>query len=130
MVLAVAEKRAGPPLNGKDVHTATVGGVRVSDPGADLALLLALRSAVRDSPLPSGLVAFGEVGLSGEVRPVSAIARRLTEAARLGFTAAVVPVGSGAAPEGMKVLEVVDVDSALRAVSALSGRARRTVPRP
>ena len=130
MVLAVAEKRASTPLAGKDVHTATVGGVRISDPAADLALLLALRSAVREDPLPSGLIALGEVGLSGEVRSVSAISRRLSEAARLGFTAAVVPLGSGTAPEGMKVLEVLDVDSALRAVSALSGRARRTVPRP
>ena len=138
MVLAVAEKRAGTPIAGKDVHTATVGGVRVTDPGADLALVLAVRSAVRNEGLPSGLVAIGEVGLSGEVRPVTGVQRRLHEAARLGFTAAVVPVGSvsgsgsgsGSAPEGMKVLEVLDVDTALRAVNALTGRARRTVPRP
>ena len=130
MVLAVAEKRAGTEITGKDVHTATVGGVRVSDPGADLALLLAVRSAVRNEGLPSGLVAIGEVGLSGEVRPVTGVQRRLVEAARLGFTAAVVPVGCGTAPEGIEVLEVLDVDTALRAVSALTGRARRTVPRP
>jgi DNA repair protein RadA/Sms len=131
MVLAVAEKRAGVTQLGKsDVHTATVGGVRVSDPGADLALLLAVYSAGYDRVLPSGMVAIGEVGLSGEVRPVTGIARRLAEAARLGFTAAVVPVGAGTAPAGMKVLEVLDVDSALRAVGALTGRARRTVPRP
>ncbi len=130
MVLAVTEKRAGTRLAGQDVHTATVGGVRVTDPGADLALVLAVRSAVRDEALPSGLVAIGEVGLSGEVRPVQGVQRRLAEAARLGFSAAVVPVGSGSPPAGMKVLEVLDVDSALRAVSALSGRARRTVPHP
>jgi DNA repair protein RadA/Sms len=76
------------------------------------------------------MVAIGEVGLSGEVRPVTGIPRRLAEAARLGFTGALVPVGSGQAPEGMKVLEVVDVDAAVRAVGALAGRARRTVPRP
>jgi DNA repair protein RadA/Sms len=131
MVLAVAEKRAGATKLAKgDVHTATVGGVKVSDPGADLALLLAVYSACHDRPLPGGMVAIGEVGLSGEVRPVTGIPRRLAEAARLGFTGALVPVGSGQAPEGMKVLEVVDVDAAVRAVGALAGRARRTVPRP
>ena len=131
MVLAVTEKRANTPaLAVCDVHTATVGGVRVSDPGSDLALLLALRSAVRDSPVPGGMVAIGEVGLSGEIRPVGGVPRRLAEAFRLGFTCAIVPVGSGAVPDGMQVHEVPDVDAALRAVSALAGRARRTVPRP
>jgi DNA repair protein RadA/Sms len=130
MVLAVAEKRASTALAGKDVHTATVGGMRVTDPGSDLALVLAVRSAVRNEAIPSGMVAIGEVGLSGEVRPVAGVQRRLAEAARLGFTAAVVPVDSGVAPPGMEVLEVVDVDTALRAVSALAGRARRDVPRP
>jgi DNA repair protein RadA/Sms len=131
MVLAVTEKRAGTPeLAKKDVHTATVGGMRVTDPGADLALVLAVRSACREVPVPGGLVAIGEVGLSGEVRPVQGIGRRLAEAARLGFTAAIVPTGSGPPPDGMQVLEVVDVDTALRAVNALAGRARRTVPRP
>ncbi|MCW2601022.1 MAG: repair protein RadA [Frankiales bacterium] len=131
MVLAVTEKRAGTTeLARSDVHTATVGGMRVTDPGADLALVLAVRSACREQPIPGGLVAIGEVGLSGEVRPVPGVQRRLAEAARLGFTAAIVPVGSGQPPAGMEVLEVVDVDTALRAVNALAGRARRTVPRP
>ena len=131
MVLAVAEKRAGARNLGKlDVHTATVGGVEVSDPASDLALLLALQSAIREQPVPGGLVAIGEVGLSGEIRPVSGVPRRLAEAARLGFTCAVVPPGSGGGPEGMQVIEVQDVAAALRAVNQLAGRARRTVPRP
>jgi DNA repair protein RadA/Sms len=131
MVLAVAEKRAGADdLSKLDVHTATVGGVEVSDPGADLALLLSLQSAIRMRAVPGGLVAIGEVGLSGEIRPVGGVPRRLAEAARLGFTCAVVPVGSGPGPDGMRVLEVPDVDTALRAVNGLSGLARRTVPRP
>ena len=67
---------------------------------------------------------------SGEIRPVLGVPRRLAEAARLGFTCAVVPVGSGAGPDGMQVLEVPDVDTALRAVNGLAGLARRTVPRP
>lgn len=131
MVLAVAEKRAGASNLGKlDVHTATVGGVEVSDPAADLALLLSLQSAIRDRAVPGGLVAIGEVGLSGEIRPVTGVPRRLAEAARLGFTCALVPPGSGPGPEGMQVIEVSDVEAALRAVDAMAGRARRTVPRP
>jgi DNA repair protein RadA/Sms len=131
MVLAVAEKRSEAPLLGKkDVHTATVGGVAVSDPGADLALLLAVQSAYDDAPIPGGLVAIGEVGLSGEIRPVTGVPRRLAEAARLGFTHAVVPPGSGSAPEGMHAVEVSNVADAVKAARSLAGRARRTVPRP
>jgi DNA repair protein RadA/Sms len=131
MVLAVAEKRAGArSLSKLDVHTATVGGVEVSDPAADLALLMSLQSAIRERAVPGGLVAIGEVGLSGEIRPVGGVPRRLAEAARLGFTCALVPPGSGPGPEGMEVVEVADVAAALRQVDALAGRARRTVPRP
>jgi DNA repair protein RadA/Sms len=131
MVLAVAEKRSeAPQLGRKDVHTATVGGVQVSDPGADLALLLAVQSAYDDTPIPGGLVAIGEVGLSGEIRPVSGVPRRLAEAARLGFTHAVVPPGSGAFPDDMHAIEVGNVADAVRAARSLAGRARRTVPRP
>ena len=131
MVLAVAEKRSQTPLLGKkDVHTATVGGVEVSDPAADLALLLAVQSAYDDTPVPGGLVAIGEVGLSGEIRPVGGVPRRLAEAARLGFTHAVVPPGSGAVPEGIHAIEVGNVADAVQAARSLAGRARRTVPRP
>jgi DNA repair protein RadA/Sms len=131
MVLAVAEKRAGASqLAQRDVHTATVGGVDVSDPGADLALLLAVESAIRDQAVPGGLVAVGEVGLSGELRPVPGVPRRLAEAARLGFSHAIVPRGSGAAPDGIRVREVSSVQEAVTAAKELAGRARRTVPRP
>jgi DNA repair protein RadA/Sms len=131
MVLAVAEKRCvGAPLGKKDVHTATVGGVDVSDPGADLALLLAVQSAYDEQPVPGGLVAIGEVGLSGEVRPVAGVQRRLAEAARLGFTHALVPPGSGSTPAGMHAVEVGHAVDAVRAARSLAGRARRTVPRP
>lgn len=132
MVLAVAEKRAGAARLAKDdVHTATVGGVKVSDPAADLALLLAVWSASTDRPVPSGLVAIGEVGLSGEVRPVSGVGRRLAEAARLGFSCALIPDGAGAtpAPTGMRVIEVADVSAALLATDRLGGL-RRLVPKP
>ena len=121
MVLAVTERRGGVSLTEHDVYTATVGGHRLVEPAADLALALAVASAAKERPLPLGLVAFGEVGLAGEIRRVGAASRRLAEAARLGFTRALVPPGSGPAPQGMTVLEVADIGAALAAV----GFARR-----
>jgi DNA repair protein RadA/Sms len=95
MILAVLEKRAGITLAGLDVFTATVGGVRVVEPAADLALALAVASSQRNKALPTDLVAIGEVGLAGEIRRVNGVGRRLAEAARLGFGHALVPVDSG-----------------------------------
>ena len=94
MVLAVLERRAKVRLHDRDVFAATVGGVRIAEPAADLAVALAVASAARDVPLPTDLIAVGEVGLAGEVRPVSSAPRRLAEAARLGFRRALVPVGA------------------------------------
>ena len=130
MVLAVTEKRAGASvLASADVHTATVGGVKLSDPASDLALLLAVSSAVSDTPLTAGLVVVGEVGLSGEVRPVTGVTRRLAEAARLGFTRALVPVGSGPAPDGIVAIEVADVATALLACRNLATQQVQRLPR-
>lgn len=116
MVLAVLAKHANIRTHDKEVYAATVGGMRVTEPSADLALALAIASADRDTALPSGLVVLGEVGLAGEVRRVSAVGRRLTEAGRLGFTEAVVPGGSGPYPKGVKVIEVGNLQDALRVV--------------
>ncbi len=116
MVLAVLEKRTGSPLGGKDVYTATVGGMKVTEPAVDLAVALAVWSGMRDRALSPRLVAIGEVGLAGEVRRVTGVGRRLTEAARLGFTHALVPPDSGPLPADIKTLEVADLASALRAV--------------
>lgn len=114
MVLAVLERRGRVRLGDNDVFSATVGGVRVTEPAADLAVALAVASAARDSPLPPDLVAVGEVGLSGEVRRVGGVGRRLAEAARLGFTRALVPPESGPVPRGLRVTEVADLGAALR----------------
>ncbi|MFH8627623.1 DNA repair protein RadA [Streptomyces vietnamensis] len=115
MMLAVLEQRGRIHRIGKcDVYGATVGGVRLSEPSADLAVALALASAVSDTPLPKNLVVIGEVGLAGEVRRVTGVQRRLAEAARLGFTRALVPPDPGRAPDGMRVTEVADVGEALR----------------
>ncbi|MFC4118639.1 DNA repair protein RadA [Nonomuraea zeae] len=94
MILAVLERRLNARLGGCDVFTATVGGIKLADPAVDLSVMLAVASAAGDKPLPAGLVALGEVGLAGELRPVKDVRRRLSEAARLGFKRALVPAGS------------------------------------
>ena len=115
MALAVLDRRTGVGLGGRDVYVATVGGVRISEPATDLAVLLAVASSASDVPLRQGTVTIGEVGLAGEVRRVGGVKRRLAEAARLGFTSAVVPAGTEeTAPEGITVYEVPDVVTALR----------------
>jgi DNA repair protein RadA/Sms len=119
MILAVTERRGGVRLAGTDVYTATVGGMRVVEPAADLAVALAVASAAGDLALPPQTVAIGEVGLAGEVRRVTGLRRRLAEAARLGFRHALAPPDScpdavGAPPTGMRVHEVADLAAALR----------------
>jgi DNA repair protein RadA/Sms len=116
MLLAVLEKRAGVRLHDAEVYAATVGGMRVVEPAADLALALAITSARRDVALPSDVVVLGELGLAGEVRRVAGVERRLAEAARLGFTHALVPPDSGSAPPGMRLTEVRDVGVVLDAI--------------
>ncbi|HVM27158.1 MAG TPA: magnesium chelatase domain-containing protein, partial [Mycobacteriales bacterium] len=128
MVLAVLEKRAGAPLSSRDVYLATVGGARLTEPATDLAVALAVASAFTEKALPADLVAVGELGLSGELRPVPGVSRRLAEAARLGFRTALVPAGSGgagAAPAGMTVHEVSGIEDAYERVAALQVRPRR-----
>jgi DNA repair protein RadA/Sms len=107
------------------VFAATVGGIRLVEPSADLAIALAVVSAAHDLPLTPLLVAIGEVGLTGEVRRVGAVPRRLAEAARLGYQFALVPPGcgpaaTGQAPDGMRILEVGDVRTALHYAVAAS----------
>jgi DNA repair protein RadA/Sms len=122
MVLAVVERRAGARLGSRDLFAATVGGVRLGEPAADLALALAIVSSAADMALPVGLVAIGEVGLAGEVRRVREIGHRLAEASRLGCDRAIVPAGSELTPPtGMRVAEAPDLPSAI----AAAGRAPR-----
>ncbi|MFC4057300.1 DNA repair protein RadA [Planomonospora corallina] len=102
MVLAVLERRLNAKLGGCDVFTATVGGIKLGDPAIDLSVMLAVASAAGDRPLPAGLVVLGEVGLAGELRQVRDVRRRLSEAARLGFTRALVPAGSLDADRGRR----------------------------
>ncbi|SDO93214.1 DNA repair protein RadA/Sms [Klenkia soli] len=113
MINAVVERRGGVPLGNSDVFAASVGGVRIVEPAADMAIALAIASAAKDKALPVGMVAFGEVGLSGEVRRVGGIGRRLAEAARQGYTLAVVPPDPGPVPRGLRVVEIPDLGSVL-----------------
>jgi DNA repair protein RadA/Sms len=114
MVNAVVERRGGVKLADADVFAASVGGVRIVEPAADLALALAIASAARDRALPAGMVALGEVGLSGEIRRVGGIGRRLAEAARQGYKVALVPPDAGTAPHGMRLVEVPDLGTAFQ----------------
>ncbi|MGC5627481.1 DNA repair protein RadA [Georgenia sp. Z1344] len=106
MMLAVLAARLEVGTAGKDVYVSTVGGARASEPAADLALGLALLSASLGRPVRPGVVAFGEVGLTGELRATTGVGRRLAEAARLGFTTAVVP-SAGEAPANVAGIRVV-----------------------
>src|SRR5262249_60327653 len=91
MVLAVLEARCGVPLAGRDVYLNVAGGLKVQEPAADLAVAAALLSSLNDCPVPGQTVIFGQIGLSGEVRPVTQMETRLKEDAKLGFSAAATP---------------------------------------
>jgi DNA repair protein RadA/Sms len=114
LLTAVLEKRVGVALGKDDVYASAVGGVRVVEPAADLGLALAMVSSKKGRLIPADLVACGEVGLAGEIRQVSHTARRLAEAARLGFTAAVVPPSAPEPPAGMTAIRVPTLRAAVR----------------
>jgi DNA repair protein RadA/Sms len=127
MVMAVLERRGRVPLGKNDVFAATVGGVRLVDPAADLAVALAMTTGTMDVPLPPTVVAFGEVGLAGEVRPVTGLSRRLSEAARLGFTTALVPRHAEGEdlpkiPSGMRIVQVSDIADMLVTLHTMISR--------
>ncbi len=109
MLLAVLNRHAGVSTSDQDVFVNAVGGVRITEPAADLAVLLAILSSLRDRPLPKGLFAFGEVGLAGEVRPAPRGQERLREAAKLGFSIAIIPKAN-APRQPIEGLEVWAVD--------------------
>ncbi|MCX7901611.1 MAG: DNA repair protein RadA, partial [Burkholderiaceae bacterium] len=102
----------------QDVFVNAVGGVRIQEPAADLAVLAAIVSSIRNRPLPRGLVAFGEVGLAGEVRPAPRGQERLREAAKLGFARALIPKANAPKQpiEGMEVIAVERLEQALEAL--------------
>ncbi|MDT3441717.1 MULTISPECIES: DNA repair protein RadA [unclassified Pseudofrankia] len=114
MITAVLQKRSGfSSLGASDIFTASVGGVRLYEPASDLAVALAMVSSAQERAIPPDLIALGEVGLTGEIRSVSGVERRLAAASRLGFRRALVPRLSGMTPEGMTVTEVTDLPTAI-----------------
>jgi DNA repair protein RadA/Sms len=105
MLVAVLTRRAGLNLSSSDIYVNVVGGLRVTEPAADLALILSIASAFKDTPVPPNLIAYGEVGLSGEVRSVSAPSRRVAEAKRLGYNLIIGPAtGSTAGTAGVRTV--------------------------
>ncbi len=113
MVLAVLDSRCRLGVANHEVYAATVGGMRISEPAADLAVALAVASAALDVPVATGTIALGEVGLAGEVRRVTGLGRRLAEAERLGFTHALVPPDPGPLPAGIRAVPVATLGEAL-----------------
>ena len=115
MLLAVLEKRGGLRLSNADVYWNVVGGLRLDEPAADLAVIIAAASAVQDKPVSDTLAAVGEVGLTGEIRAVGQLSQRLSEIRRLGFTQCLVPknVRELHAPEGLELLRVRNVREAI-----------------
>ncbi len=116
MLLAVLHRHAGIACFDQDVFVNAVGGVRIAEPAADLAVLLAIVSSLRGRALPKGLVTFGEVGLAGEIRPAPRGQERLKEAAKLGFSKAVVPAANAPKKkiEGLEVIAVSRLEEALQ----------------
>ena len=119
LLVAVLQKRVGLPLQGQDIYANVVGGLKIAEPAADLPLTLAITSSFRDRAVDPRLVAIGELGLSGEVRSVNHLERRLIEARRLGFTRALVPANLGRRSstfgEGLELVRVSTLQEALEA---------------
>ena len=129
MVCALLEERLKVRTSGADVYALAVGGVRVVEPGADLALALAIVSTVTATPLPPDLVACGEVGLCGELRQVGQTTRRLAEAARLGFRRAIVPASAPDAPPGIHAIRAATVAEAVAKAGIAAGNKPVGFPR-
>ena len=109
MILAVLEARCGIPFAGLDVYLNVAGGLRIAEPGADLAVAAALLSAREDTALPPSTVVFGEISLSGALRPVGQTETRLKEAAKLGFDRALVPARTKTGESGVRAQEFPDL---------------------
>ena len=124
MLLAVLEKRGGLPVGNCDAYINVIGGLSLDEPAADLATLLAVASSFLDRPLGTDLAAFGEVGLSGEIRSVSALNQRLGEISRLGFKRCVIPAHVRDEVKQFNGLELIPVKSVGEAMAAVLGKKR------
>ncbi|CPR11131.1 DNA repair protein RadA [Mycobacterium bohemicum DSM 44277] len=134
MITAVLEKHAALNIAANDIYLSTVGGMRLTDPSSDLAVAIGLASAFADLPLPTTAVMIGEVGLAGDLRQVSGMQRRLSEAARQGFNIALIPAGSatksGVVPPGMRALTAPTIVAALQHMLNIADHRSAAPPRP
>ena len=128
MLLAVTEREVGAKLD-RDVFVATVGGARLSDPATDLAVCLAVASAASEVPMPPDIAVIGEVALSGDIRPVGHLPKRVAEAARIGYRRVLVPPGSSVQLRVPPGLTVVELPHLSRALDSLSARRTQRGPR-
>ena len=119
LLLAVLEKRGGLMVSTCDAYINVIGGLSLEEPAADLAMIMALASSFRDKPIPNDLAAIGEVGLTGELRSVSALGQRLSEVRRMGFTKCLIPArssGTLSVPDGLQLIRVKNIREALAAI--------------
>jgi DNA repair protein RadA/Sms len=131
LIAAVLTKRTRAPVRRYDIYLSTVGGMRLTDPSADLAVAVAMVSAWAGLPLPTTTVVIGEIGLAGDLRQVSGMERRLTEAARLGFTTALVPDGVYTVPKGIYAMQAKTINEALELLREIAVKpTRATTLRP
>jgi DNA repair protein RadA/Sms len=129
MIAAVLEKHARLKIAVNDVYLSTVGGMRLTDPSSDLAVAVALASAHANLPMPATAVMIGEVGLAGDLRRVAGMERRLAEAARQGFTTALVPSGCDVVPPGVRVLQAPTIVAALEhMLNLIEHRSKASTP--
>ena len=118
LLLAILEKRVGLYLSSSDTYINVIGGMRLDEPAIDLPIALAVASSYRDQPLPEGVMAFGEVGLTGELRAVTAASQRIQEAVRLGFSTCIMPkvdIGRIKIPESFRIIQVNNIAQAIGA---------------
>lgn len=120
MIAAVIDKHANLGISPCDIYLSTVGGMRLTDPSSDLAVALAMASARLNCAMPANTLVIGEVGLAGDLRRVTGMDRRLAEAARLGFTRAIIPAGTTSVPAGLRVLSAENIASALQVLRRIA----------
>lgn len=122
LLLAILEKRVGLYLSSSDAYINVIGGMRLDEPAIDLPIALAVASSYRDQPLPEGVMSFGEVGLTGELRAVTAVSQRIHEAIRLGFTTCIMPKQDIGRMEIPKTFRIVQTENIAQAIGAAFGR--------
>jgi DNA repair protein RadA/Sms len=119
MLLAVLQRHGGIPLYDQDVFINAVGGVRINETGADLAIILAILSSFRDRPVDNHMLVFGEVGLSGEIRPVPNGEERLKEASKHGFKTAIIPAANKPRKDRFKDMKLIPVNHLADALNSI-----------